>query len=671
MEDTNSNARDLQKTNIIVIYKRGKFDHLFEEISDPVFLHDFDGNILKVNKKASECLGYSYEELETKNITHIATADFFKEYANWVEKLIKQGLIRYETTYLTKDKKLDIEVVSKVIVIDNENFILSSTRDISLRKDYEKQLIEARISSKDNEDELNAIFNKTPSMLILFDENAGILRVNKKAISTFKLEDKKIENLRMGNLINCINTNQGSSPCGMNESCKKCKLTTIIYQTINFLEEFTKKEINILLHQDDIVVEKTILLSTSVLKRNGRSVFLATIDDISTRKQIENELIIAKEKAEESDRLKTAFMNNISHEIRTPLNAILGFAPFIIEPDIEQEDKEQFLNLLYKSGERLLNTVNDYMDIAMLVSDNIKIFPKKVDIALLLNEIYTHFHANLIPDNLKFKLDLPEHVDQFTLNTDKELVKKIVSHLVDNAIKFTNTGSVQLGYILKTESEKPEIEIYIKDTGKGISCQAQSRIFKAFMQEDIANTRGHEGSGLGLSIAKGLTQLLGGEIRMKSKKNIGTTVFVTLPIEKDIHNAETIAEQPISGVAKFGTILIAEDDEQNVFYLEAILTGQIEKLLLAKNGQEAVDLCHNYPEIDLVFMDIKMPIINGIEAARLIKSFRKDLPIIALTAFAQSGDEQRFIEAGCDDYISKPFKKNEILAFIEKYLKSE
>jgi len=237
------------------------------------------------------------------------------------------------------------------------------------------------------------------------------------------------------------------------------------------------------------------------------------------------ELIIAKEKAEASDRLKTAFMNNISHEIRTPLNSILGFAPFIIQPDITIEEKVEYLEILNLSSIRLMDTITGIMDISLIISGNMEVHLQPIEIFSLLTNVFKHFQEPSKKKNLELKLQFPDSADQFILITDGEMLRKAVSKLVDNSIKFTKEGSVTLGFELINK----EIEIFVKDTGKGIDKNVQDLVFKPFMQEDVSVTRGHEGNGLGLSIAKGIIQLLGGEIRLESTKNLGTTVFLTLP----------------------------------------------------------------------------------------------------------------------------------------------
>ena len=378
------------------------------------------------------------------------------------------------------------------------------------------------------------------------------------------------------------------------------------------------------------------------------------------------ELVHARDKAEASDRLKTAFMNNISHEIRTPLNAILGFAPFVIEPDITIQKKEEYVEILNFSSKRLMNTITDMMDISLIVSGNMEAHPHPIEITSLLTNVIEYFQEPCKKKNLELKMQFPDTADQIILIADREMLLKTVSKLVDNSIKFTEEGEVTLGF----EITNDQIEIFVKDTGKGIEKDVQELIFKHFFQEDTSVTRGYEGNGLGLSIAKGLIQLLGGEIRLESTKNVGTTVFLTLPYStsaafsktKDLTNAIRVKGMPV--------ILIAEDNESSYSFFETVLRKG-SKTLRACNGQEAVDLCRKHPEINLVLMDIKMPVMNGIEATHIIKSFRNDLPIIAVTAFAQSGDEFKIKEAGCDDYLSKPISKTELLSLIQKYFKKQ
>lgn len=410
------------------------------------------------------------------------------------------------------------------------------------------------------------------------------------------------------------------------------------------------------------------LLETKYLHQQLKDQNLILEEKVKERtKELElknSELIIARDKAEESDRLKTAFLNNISHEIRTPLNGILGFAPIVIQPDITMEEKEEFLEILNLSSTRLMNTINDIMDISLIISGNMGVYPQLIDISSLLKKVFQAFQEPAEKKKLDFKMQFPVNTDPFNLNTDEEMLRKVVSKIVDNSIKFTQEGSVILGFELLNN----EIEIFVKDTGQGIEDDAQELIFENFMQENVSNTRVHEGSGLGLSIARGMMQLLGGKIRIASTKNEGTVVFLTLPNITSSTSSKTMnTSKPINAVGK-PTLLIAEDDDYSYFYVETLLRNE-NKILRAYNGQEAIDLCREHPEISLVLMDIKMPVINGMEATQSIKSFRNDLPIIAITAYAESGNAYKIKEAGCDDYFSKPITKTELLSLIQKYFK--
>ena len=387
--------------------------------------------------------------------------------------------------------------------------------------------------------------------------------------------------------------------------------------------------------------------------------------DITKSKNLNIELIRAKEKAESSDKLKTAFLNNISHEVRTPLNGILGFSEIILQPDLQQQEKESYLEILNESSERLVNTITNYMDISLIVSGNMLVKSKLVDLALLIDDIYQKF----LP---KCKIKSLEFLKQFSSDTnnplisDEGLLEKILFHLLDNAIKFTIKGSITFG----GHYNNGEIELFVKDTGSGIDLEAQSSVFQIFMQEDLAYTRGYEGSGLGLSIAKGLVELIGGKIRLESVKGAGSTFYITLPLESEtvlkkelINKIET--EVNVTGSA---LILIVEDDEANSSYFKFILERNSYNYLLAYNGRDAVDMCRQNPEISIVLMDIKMPVMDGFEATRKIKEFRKNLPIIGVTAFAMTGDKEKALEAGCDQYLSKPVKSDQLLSVINKYL---
>jgi signal transduction histidine kinase/CheY-like chemotaxis protein len=387
--------------------------------------------------------------------------------------------------------------------------------------------------------------------------------------------------------------------------------------------------------------------------------------DITEKLKTLNELIIAKEKAEESDRLKTAFINNISHEIRTPLNGILGFGQFLAESELSAEKRSEFFEHIEKSSKRLMDTVTDYMDMAMLVSNTMKVNKKEFTLEPVFETITVKTKQLCLNKRIDFKVEIPIESAGLTVNSDPEFMQKIFDKLIENAVKFTKEGSIICGYKIKPE----HIEFFVKDTGRGIGDDMQHFIFEMFRQEDSSMTRGYEGSGLGLTIAKGLVTLLGGEINVASEKGKGSKFTFTIPFnnpEKSISADETKTTKPKSNEKPL--ILIAEDDDLNFLYLDTLLDSKGYNKIHAVNGAEAVDFCRQNPDISIVLMDIKMPVMNGLEATKSIREFRPELPIIATTADSQTGEEHRFLKAGCDDYIAKPIKKEKILSLIRKYV---
>jgi two-component system sensor histidine kinase/response regulator len=380
--------------------------------------------------------------------------------------------------------------------------------------------------------------------------------------------------------------------------------------------------------------------------------------------QTNAQLVVARDKAQASDKLKTAFMHNISHEVRTPLNGILGFGALICDPDFSNEDKVEYYGLLQFSSNRLINTITDYMDISLIVSDNIDLKWNEIRLQDIINDSISKFSQICQEKNIALEYSLPTDLAGVKLNTDRELTSKILDHLIDNAVKFTRQGSIKVG-ITKLDNE---FEFFVKDTGVGIEEEAQQRIFETFMQEDLNTTRGHEGSGLGLSIVLGFLKLIGGTIRLESTKNIGSTFYFTLPIDPDAPK-KPLFKPSVHHANHNGlpVILIVEDEYANRVYLEIILRKHVSVIYLATNGAEAVNLCREHPEISLVLMDIKMPVMNGIDATHLIKQFRKDLPVIAVTAHGMHADETNILESGFDDYLAKPCQSDDLMKKLIEY----
>jgi PAS domain S-box-containing protein len=381
------------------------------------------------------------------------------------------------------------------------------------------------------------------------------------------------------------------------------------------------------------------------------------------------ELINAKERAEESDRLKSAFLTNMSHEIRTPMNGILVFAELLKEPNLSSDDQQDFIQTIQISGERMLDTINSIVDISKIESGLMKVDIKETNINEKIEFAYKFFKPEVDIKGLQFLFKNGLPTKEAIIKTDSEKVYGMLINLIKNAIKFTNAGSIEFGY----EKRGKYLEFFVKDSGIGIPENQKEMIFERFRQVSESFNRGYEGSGLGLSIAKSYVEMLGGKIWVESEEGKGSIFYFTIPYnpvseEKTAIKNVTI-EKDKEVQLKNLKILIVEDDEVSYSGLTKTLQKISKEVLHAITGVQAVEACRNNPDLDLVLMDIRMPNMDGNEATRQIRQFNKDVIIIAQTAFAFAGDKEKAIEAGCNDYISKPIKSTLLYELIKKHIR--
>jgi signal transduction histidine kinase/CheY-like chemotaxis protein len=390
------------------------------------------------------------------------------------------------------------------------------------------------------------------------------------------------------------------------------------------------------------------------------------------------ELQKAKERAEESDRLKSAFLANMSHEIRTPMNGILGFSALLKDPDLTGDEQSEYISIIEKSGARMLNIINDIIDISKIEAGLIHIELKDLNINELIEYTYNFFKQEAEAKGLRltFNNSLPNH--QAILTTDREKTLTILTNLVKNAIKYTSKGAIEFGYNVTKESEKFELEFYVKDTGIGIPNDRQSAIFDRFVQADIEDKMARQGAGLGLSISKAYVEMLNGKIWADSQEGVGSTFYFTLPYSTTLDNrvlknepTEYKEEKTLTTKIAGLKIVIAEDDETSEHLLSILAKTISSELFYVRSGFEAVQLCRENAAIDVILMDIQMPGMNGYEATQQIRQFNTDVVIIAQTAFGLAGDREKAIAAGCNDYLTKPINSNELMAVIRKFIKAK
>ncbi len=395
-------------------------------------------------------------------------------------------------------------------------------------------------------------------------------------------------------------------------------------------------------------------------------VYAQSLVNVRERLRKEQRLIVAKEKAEESDRLKSSFLANMSHEIRTPMNGIIGFLDLLKEPDLSEENKIAYIDIVTQSSHRLLDTINDIIEISKIETGELKLHMSPINIPDMMSYYYGFFKQQAGQKGLKYFIsnNLPPEIR--AVQTDRNKLESIISNLIKNAVKFTDSGSVEFGCY----GEADNLVFFVRDTGIGIPEERLNSVFDRFVQGDMSFSRPQEGSGLGLSIVKAYVDLLKGKIWVQSEPGKGSTFTFSIPYSAaDEDNADAAPHDPVHSISgKTLAILIAEDDYASYLYLESLLAGPGISFLHTSNGNDAVRSVREHPELSFVLMDIRMPGMNGLEATRQIRRFNKKIPIIAQTAYALSGDRESAISAGCSDYISKPINRNELNKIISQYV---
>ncbi len=389
-------------------------------------------------------------------------------------------------------------------------------------------------------------------------------------------------------------------------------------------------------------------------------------------KLLNKELTAARLKAEESERLKMAFLANMSHEIRTPMNGILGFADILKDSSLSKDRQQEFIGLIEKSGMRMLELINDIVDISRIESKTISKNIASVQINKLLDTLYNFF----VPEASKkgIRLNLHKSLTDFdaVIDTDRRKFEAVLANLIKNAIKYTNCGQIEFGYDVTNINDKLELEFFVRDTGMGIPKEDCEYIFDRFARSKMVDNNTIEGTWLGLAISKAYVEILDGKIWVESEEGKGSVFYFTLPVDKDSKIRELVNEGKRnialdSSLGKF-KVLVVEDDPTAEYLLKIILERLTDNVLFAHDGKEAIDLFKRNPDISLILMDISLPVIRGDVVVKMIRKTNKSVPIIAQTAYCMEGDKERFLEIGCNDYLQKPILKDELIRIIKKYM---
>ncbi|MFO8002505.1 MAG: ATP-binding protein, partial [Marinilabilia sp.] len=398
--------------------------------------------------------------------------------------------------------------------------------------------------------------------------------------------------------------------------------------------------------------------------------FVGVKQDITEKKRFEQELIDAREKARESDLLKAAFLQNMSHEIRTPMNAILGFSELAKMPGTPQEKRTSYLSIVIDSTQRLLGVVDDIVDISRLETGNLILKNNPIRLKGFMLSLYESFKNETGSDVIMKAPDVDATLHSATISVDADRLKQVMEKLLSNAVKFTKHGEIKFG----CHKIGGAVRFYVEDSGIGIQPDMYNLIFQPFYQLDMGATRTFGGNGLGLTIASRIVEKMGGEIKMDSNPGEGSVFFFDIrPDSHDIEDFSGSDEIPGGEEREEHTILIAEDDEINFILLREILDHEfgegVVRVIRAATGNEAIEIFREQEDsIDLVLMDVKMPDLGGISATREIKRIQPSVPVIAQTALAMTQDRDEMLDAGCDDYLTKPIRRELLVDTVSKYL---
>lgn len=608
------------------------------------------GDKLKfINPKLMELLGYTEEELLSIPFIELIHPDYRELIIDNYKKRINGEAVEksYHVKVLNKDKTSRFCEFSAVkIEWEGKPATMSFIIDITERKLTEDAL-------KESEERYRDIVEFSPEAIIMH-QDWTILYANPAAIKLLKANN--INDLLGKSSFDLIHPD--SRPMMM----KRLKIHVKI-------GDFTPMTEATLLAIDGTPINAEV--QSILVNYNGRPAIQASVRDITDRKNAKNEIIKAKELAEESDRLKSAFLANMSHEIRTPMNGILGFTSLLKETDLTVENQQEYIKIIDQSGTRLLNIINDIIDISKIESNQMMVSLSETNVNEKIKFIYDFFKPETSSKGiyLNFKNGLTK--DKALISTDGEKIYAILTNLVKNAIKFCDHGIIDFGYELKTDCKIPELEFYVKDSGVGIPNGRQHAVFDRFIQADISDKRAFQGAGLGLSISKAYVEMLGGKIWVESEVGVGSSFYFTIPYntiqKKETAPIKTLLEKEPENQVKNLKILIVEDDAISKLLIMKAVTKFSSEVLAVSTGRKAVEACRNNPDIDLIMMDINMPVMNGYEATEQIRKFNKNVIIIAQTANAFAGDKNNAIEAGCNDYISKPINRDLLSNLIRKY----
>ena len=617
------------------------FKSVLDKVSDSILAVSEDGTLVYANKQFIEEYGVT-QQMGTQKIYDLPVSMTTKE--AWERRLQEirdnDGTFAYRAAYMRKgeDKERMHQVSTFLIRENNEELTWFFTQDITDVIKKQDELRELNLL-------LDGILNNIPVYLFVKDpENDFRYLYWNKAFADHS---------------------------GIPASKAIGHTDYEVFPSHGDAEKFRKDDLELLQTHKRIDMQETYLSATgkarivqtlkALVPMEGRKPLLIGISwDITNLQNIEQELIKARIKAEQSDRLKSAFLANMSHEIRTPLNAIVGFSQLLPAAETAEE-KKLYSGIINQNSDILLQLINDILDLSKIEAGTLEYIKRPMNLGEVCRTIYA-VHKERVKEGVTLVFDNED--ENLFIEGDQNRIMQVITNFLTNASKFTYAGEIRLGF----ERTDKNIRVYVKDTGIGIEPEKVDHIFERFVKLNSFA----QGTGLGLSICQMIIEKIGGEIGVTSELGKGSTFYFTIPYEEAGELGEIFKMSKteskgntVNREQQSKKILVAEDVESNFILLKNLI-GREYTLLWAKDGVEAIEMYKQY-QPDLILMDIKMPRMDGLEATHIIRSYSKDIPIIALTAYAFETDKELALEMGCNDFVTKPVSKEALEKALEKF----
>lgn len=646
--------KDMKKTEILIrqhaeksLFEHQKLiDSIIDQLPHVIFVKNSKNQFILANEALAKLLGTAKENILQQNLGVFAETD--KTVQQLIDYNKDKDIATADTIqFIDATSQLKtFEVIKKTFItpINIEKSLVVIAIDISKREKYEKMLREEKAL-------LSSLINSLPDLIFYKNKQLEYIGGNEAfcKFNNFASKDEFIGKTDFDIYNESI----------ANQYLESDKYLLSTKQAIQFTRWEGK-------NAEDKKLYDT--MKVPILDENGKLTGIVGIShDITKQARTQQQIENAKNKAEQSDKLKTTFLTNLSHEIRTPLNSIIGFSDLLTDPDLTDDQREEFTELISKSGASLLTLVDDIIDLSKIETNKVILNNSKFNLNRMIIDLHEAINDGrdmIQKKSVALEYFIPGNEElAFTIQNDEFRLRQVLSNLIKNGLKHTSKGEVKFGY----RTEKSEIIFFVKDTGLGVPKDQQSSIFERYDKVDSFEQFG--GSGLGLSISKKLVDLFGGTINFKTNEMEGSEFFFTIPIDLEMQNLNNdIQTASESYDWKNIEILIAENEQNNYLFLEETLKKTGANIIWVTDGVKAVETVKTNPNIQLVLMDIKMPKMDGYEATRQIKKLRKNLPVIAQTAYAMSDERDLSIQAGCDEYLTKPIRPKNLLKKINQLL---